>query len=232
MAEAVAGQLRASIIAGDLEAGARLLQEELAERLAVSRAPVREALAQLEREGLVKADRWRGSVVAPLDVPHIREVYEFRGVVERFVAETLARRDDFDVAPWRSIIEAGRAAVNGGDLNRLIELDLRFHTRLYEAVGNKVLSAVMEDQWTHTRRVMSATLKLRGYPQTAWDEHAGIIDAIVSHDSVKAGQRAADHMTAASTRMVETFARHASVEPESTVRDPRRPRPVSRGARR
>jgi DNA-binding GntR family transcriptional regulator len=79
---------------------------------------------------------------------------------------------------------------------------------------------------------MSATLKLRGYPQTAWDEHAGIIDAIVSHDSVKAGQRAADHMTAASTRMVETFARHASSEAESTGRDPRRPRPVSRGARR
>ncbi len=207
MASAVADQLRAGIVSGELPPGARLLQEELADRLAVSRAPVRQALVILEREGLVLTDRWKGAVVAPLDLPHIQDLYEFRGAAERFVAETLAQRSVFDTASLRAIIEAGRTAAGLGDLAKLIELDLRFHTRLYEAVGNRVLSDVMDRHWMHTRRVMWATLKARGYPQTAWDEHAAILDAIDAHEPRVAGQRAADHMSAAAARISETFTR-------------------------
>ena len=87
MAETVANQLRLGIIAGDFPPGARMRQEDLAERLNVSRGPVRQALVILEREGLVRADRWRGAIVTPLDVPLIKDLYEFRGAVERFVAE-------------------------------------------------------------------------------------------------------------------------------------------------
>lgn len=235
MAEAVADQLRASIISGDLPPGARLLQEELADRLDVSRAPVRQALVILEREGLVQADRWRGSIVAPLDVLQIKDLYEFRGAVERFVAETLARRGDFDAAPLRALIEQGEGAAVTGDVTRLIDLDLRFHTRLYVALNNRVLSDVMISHWTHTRRVMAATLKVHGYPKTAWDEHAAIIDAIEAHDSKLAGQRAAAHIAAASARMVETFAREMQrlqVTSDAQAPTGRATRPVARGRRR
>jgi DNA-binding GntR family transcriptional regulator len=207
MAEVVAKQLRLGIIAGDFPAGARMRQEELADRLAVSRAPVRQALVILEREGLVVTDRWRGAIVTPLDVPLIKDLYEFREAVERFVAETLASRKAFDAAPVRELIKLGTAAASAGDLNRLMDLDLRFHMRLYDMVGNRVLTDVMEGHWTHTRRVMAATLKQTGYPQTAWDEHAGIVDAIEAQDVTLAGKRAAAHMSAASVRMAETFAR-------------------------
>jgi len=180
-------------------------QEELAARLAVSRAPVRQALVMLEREGLVVSDRWRGAVVAPLDVPLIKDLYEFRGVIERYVGWTLASRKIADTQALRRIVEAGRQAAQAGDVARLIDLDLRFHTALYEAVGNRVLLDVMNGHWMHTRRVMAMTLKERGYPKTAWDEHAGILEAIELGDPDLASQRAAAHIAAAAVRIVDTF---------------------------
>jgi DNA-binding GntR family transcriptional regulator len=143
--------------------------------------------------------------VTPIDVPLIEDLYEFRGAVERYVAETLAGRSGFDAAPVRDIVALGQAAAKSGDLNRLMDLDLRFHTRLYDMVGNRVLTEVMAGHWTHTRRVMAATLRESGYSQTAWDEHAAIVDAIEAHDAPLAGKRAAAHLAAASARMVETF---------------------------
>ena len=232
MAETVADQLRLSIISGDLPPGARMRQEELAERLAVSRGPVRQALIILEREGLVRTDRWRGAIVAPLDVPLIKDLYEFRGAVERFVVEALAKRDSFNPAPLRALVESGRAAAVSGDLARLIDLDLRFHVRLYEDLGNRVLTDVMSSHWTHTRRVMAATLRLSGYSQTAWDEHAAILDAVEVHDAQLAGELAAAHMAAASARMVDIFTRELDQPPAAPTEAPRTDRRRTREAGR
>jgi DNA-binding GntR family transcriptional regulator len=209
----VADRLRAAIVAGTFAPGARMRQEDLAARLAVSRAPVREALVMLEREGLVVIDRWRGAVVAPLDLPLIRDLYEFRETIERYVAETLATRKTLDTAPVREIVRLGTLAAAKGDLERLIDLDLRFHRRLYEAVGNTVLVNVMSGHWIHTQRVMAATLRERGYPKTAWDEHAAILDAIAAGDRALAGRRAAGHMAAAASRMIETFTAEPADKP-------------------
>jgi DNA-binding GntR family transcriptional regulator len=229
MAESVAKKLRQGIIAGEFPPGARMRQEELADRLAVSRGPIRQALIMLEREGLVVADRWRGAIVAPLEVPLIKDLYEFRGAVERFVAETLATRSSFDPVPFRELVRAGVATAKSGDVMRLMELDLRFHMRLYEAVGNRVLIDVMVSHWTHTRRVMAATLKLTGYPQTVWDEHAAILAAIESHDPKLAGHRAAGHIAAASERMVDTFTRE--LERLQAAREAEAAKTTSRGRR-
>ena len=100
---------------------------------------------------------------------------------------------------------AGRAAVAKHDAARLIELDLEFHTGLYDAIGNRVLSEVMRSQWTHIRRVVAGTLTIAGYPQQVWDEHEAILDAIESHNVNLAGMRAASHTEAASTRLVRNL---------------------------
>jgi len=241
-AELVARQLRQSIITGEFPPGARMRQEDLADRLAVSRGPVRQALVILEREGLVVSDLWKGSMVAPLDVPFIKDLYEFRGAVERFVAETLASRSGFDPAPLAEIVRQGSAAAAAGDVAKLTDLDERFHTGLYDAVANRVLSDVMNRHWTHTRRLMAATLKQRGYPQTAWHEHAAILDAIQNHNPAIAGAGAAAHMAAASTRVVEAFtnelarldAEPKGSKPRSSASRPRRGtrKRAARGVRR
>lgn len=205
IAESATTAIRTAILTGELRPGTRIRQEELADRLAVSRAPIRQALAVLKGEGLLHTDRGRGTVVAPLDATLIRDLYELRGVVERFVAATLAQRNDFAPEQSRAIVKAGYQAASGANLRRLTELDLQFHTGLYDAVGNQVLSDVMREQWVHFRRVMAATLAISGYPQQVWDEHTAILEAIESHDPERAGTLAAEHTHAASVRLTKVF---------------------------
>lgn len=205
IAESATAAIRTAILTGELRPGTRIRQEELADRLAVSRAPIRQALAVLKREGLLQTNRGRGTVVAPLDATLIRDLYELRGVVERFVAATLAERPDFAATQNRAIVKAGFEAVSSGNLRRLTELDLQFHTALYDAVGNQVLSEVMRAQWIHFRRVMTATLAISGYPQQVWEEHAAILHAIEAHDPDRAGALAAEHTHAASVRLTKIF---------------------------
>ena len=120
--------------------------------------------------GVGAPDGLRGAVVTHLDIALIKDLYEFRGALERYVAGTLASRSRFDAAAMREIVALRKAAAEAGDLSRWIDLDLRFHTRLYDMVGNRALTETMSSYWIHTRRVMAATLKEAGYSQMAWDE--------------------------------------------------------------
>ena len=213
-------ELRKAILSGSLSPGTRLRQEELAERLGVSRMPVRQALSVLEREGLVKPDPWRGAIVAPFEPDVIRDLYAFRAILERSIAAMLAQRTDFDPTPFHELIIAGRNATVTGDLSRLMELDLRFHTRLYEAIGNRVLLEVMRGQWAHIRRMMAATLTPDGYRNRIWDEHAAILKAIETHDVEAAKSLAEAHITAAAVfviKNVEDLMRRLRLESEAAL---------------
>lgn len=206
-ADVVTTQIRAAILDGSLAPGSRIRQEELASRLGVSRAPVREALVVLEREGFVQTERWRGAVVASLDAQLISNIYDFRSAIDAYVAATLAARPNFDPGPFRKIVAVGRAAVSTPvDLRRLIDLDSQFHMGLYEAVGNRVLVDVMRAQWSHLRRAMAATLSISGYPQQVWDEHAAILDAIARRQASRASRLAQAHTIAARTKLLASLA--------------------------
>jgi DNA-binding GntR family transcriptional regulator len=215
MADQATEQIRSAILSGDLPPGARIRQEDLAARLAVSRAPIRQALLVLEREGLVQSDRWRGTIVAPLDATLIRDLYEFRGGIERYVASTLAQQPALELSHSRETVVSGYDAAATGELPRLIHLDLRFHTELYEAVGNRVLTEVMRQHWMHIRRLMAATLAIAGYPKQVWDEHSAILDAIEAHDADRAGMLAAAHTKAASARLLENLSGDLAPQPDS-----------------
>jgi DNA-binding GntR family transcriptional regulator len=214
-------ELRNAILSGSLPPGARLRQEDMAARLGVSRMPIRQALSVLEREGLVRYDAWRGTIVAPLEPEAIRDMYAFRGTVERYVASTLAARPSVEVSALREVVALGRDATSTGDLQRLIDLDLRFHTRLYEAVGNRVLVDVMRGQWAHIRRVMALTLTFKGYRQRVWDEHEAILDAIDAQNAERAGALAGAHMTAATDLVMKSLESRPQ-EPVAKVKKARR----------
>lgn len=202
-----ATKLRDLILSGSFPPGARLLQEALAERLGVSRMPVRQALFALEREGLVKIDPWRGSIVAPLDPAVIRDMYSFRGILERHVARALAQRKSFNLSQIKLTIAAGRRAIAKGDLPRLIDLDLRFHMQLYEAFENRILLEIMRGHWIHIRRIMALTLTIAEYRQQVWDEHAAILSAIEDRDVEEAGILAEAHTSAATEAVIKNLGR-------------------------
>ncbi|CAN5592336.1 GntR family transcriptional regulator [soil metagenome] len=204
-------QIRAAILRGDLCPGSRVRQEELAAMLSVSRAPVREALVILQGEGLVQTNGSRGLIVTPLDPQVVQDLYGFREPIERHVAEALARRQDVMWEALYDILAAGRRAAPT-DVPALIQLDVRFHTFLYDAVGNRILSEVMRGQWINMRRALGATLTVPGYSRRIWDEHTAILEAIAAHDPARAGRLAAAHTAAASQRLLESL-RQASEMP-------------------
>jgi DNA-binding GntR family transcriptional regulator len=205
-ADLAAAELRTAILNGVLPPGHRIKSEELARQLGVSRMPVRQALSILEREGLVKSDRWRGTIVTPLDSALILNIYDLRGILERAVAAGLAERP-FDSSLVRRIISAGREVAPSGDVARSLELDLSFHTALYDAYGNHVLSDVMVGLWGHVRRVMCAAVSSDTYRAEIWDEHEGILRAIEERDPEKASALAGSHIRSASRAALRTLDR-------------------------
>lgn len=197
-----ADEIRTAILSGALSPGSRVRQEELAAKLGVSREPIRKALLLLAQEGLVNVVN-RGAVVAPVDPHFIREIYEFRESLESYVAAKVAEDKDFDPKALREIVAQGRKAVRENAADRLIELDLAFHSQLYRASGNRVVTDVMRTQWSHIRRVMSMRLMIRSRRKQVWDEHESILDAIVSHDVSRSRTLAAAHIRASLALVID-----------------------------
>jgi DNA-binding GntR family transcriptional regulator len=201
----VAQEIRTAILRGDLPPGRRVKQEDLAAQLGVSREPVRQALLMLQREGLVHAQPNRSAQVAPVDRHLIADVYGLREAVETSIVATLARRPGLDVKPFRLLIARGRNAVRQRDLTTLIELDMSFHTKLYEAAGNQVIVDVMHGQWGHIRRIMAMVLDRAAYRQKIWDEHEAIVQAIDAGRAASAIAAAGRHIRAARKMLLSVF---------------------------
>src|SRR3954447_20061265 len=125
----VAEHLKAEILAGERAAGTRLPQVEIARRLGVSTTPVREALAALQREGLVRLHPQRGAVVFLPSVDDLREHYEIRAALEALAAAKAAERFRADwAAPLVECLDEMR---DGPPAGAYIALNQRFHTELY-----------------------------------------------------------------------------------------------------
>jgi DNA-binding GntR family transcriptional regulator len=201
----VTREIRTAILRGDLAPGSRVKQEDLATQLGVSREPVRQALLLLQREGLVNARPNRSAQVAPLDRQFIADLYSFREAIETTVVATLARAPRFDMTPLQELIARGRTAVRQGDLPALIDLDMSFHTTLYEAAGNHVIVDVMRGQWSHIRRVMAMVLDRAIYRQKVWDEHQAILNAIHARRVASAKAVAGFHVRGARKMLLGLF---------------------------
>jgi DNA-binding GntR family transcriptional regulator len=207
----VANQIRAAILDGGLVPGSKIAQDELAAELGVSRLPVRQALLVLQREGLVFLDHGRGAVVAPLDIKFISDLFDYRAIVDGYVAAVLAARKNFDSDMLQRIVREGRDAARRGESRR--DLVMEFHTAQYEALGNQVLIRLMEPLLDHVQRVVifvqdsmsgrhdrhrrSPPAKslpgLRSQMDT-WDEHADIAEAIREHRVGRARALARSHV--------------------------------------
>ena len=168
---------------GSLAPGERVTQEDLAERLAVSRQPVLQALRLLKKDGFVLDAPGRGVQVAPLDAELTLKVYQVRGALDALAAR-LAARAHFVISP--RLIELGRKATRGRNLRAMIDADLAFHSAIYAASGNPLIEQSAQLHWAHLRRVMGAVLQSSGQRDAVWDEHEQIAAAIAAGDETLA----------------------------------------------
>ena len=172
-----------AISSGAIAPGDRLTQEDVAERLAVSRQPVLQALRLLKRDGLVQDAPGRGLLVTPLDPAWIAQVYEVRGALDALAARLAAgRRAVLDP----KLVEQGRRAARGRNIEAMVDADLAFHNALYAASGNPLVAQSAQLHWVHLRRVMGAVLQHARQREAIWDEHEAIARAVARGDAAKA----------------------------------------------
>jgi DNA-binding GntR family transcriptional regulator len=132
----VLGTLRRRIVSGELAAGSRLLETELATEMGVSRGPVREAIRHLEQEGLVETFTHRGAVVLGVPDDEIDGIYELRGMIEaRATVRAFRYVNEADLEYLAGLVAEMDAAYARGDIGEVAELDLRFHGRIVELSG-------------------------------------------------------------------------------------------------
>lgn len=144
LAAAIRGRLREAILRGDFAPGAHLREVEIAARYQVSRGPVREALLQLEQEGLVLLRRNRGAIVARLSRADLEEVYSLRLALERLAVVSAARRGtEADFAALDAILHEFRGTDSSQPLTEqeAADQDVRFHDAVYRAAHHERLYA-------------------------------------------------------------------------------------------
>lgn len=200
------------ICEGTLQSGQRLTQEELAERLNVSRLPVGQALQWLKAEGFVCSAGKRGVKVTPLSPELVRDLYEFRSGVDMFAAGAAAERAAArQQERGREIVEEGRSALAAGDIPMLIGADIDFHQLIYEMAGNEVITDVMGARWKHIRRIMSAIIDDTENQIRIWQEHEAILDAVAAGDRSRAERLARAHVDDASHWLQQQLAEDTAV---------------------
>jgi DNA-binding GntR family transcriptional regulator len=186
--------------------GQRITQNELADKLGVSRQPVSHALHLLHRQGLLAESGRRGFEVTQLDPERIRQLYEVRGAIDALAARLAATRAKIDAAgraQLEAALRAGRAIDKKSPLSRLIALDVDFHTAIYRLSGNPAISEMIAPQWPHMRRSMATVLAELDYRESAWTEHEAIAAQIFAGNAKAAESAAQAHALTAGRRTEE-----------------------------
>ncbi len=191
-----------AICDGRLEPGERLTQESVAQKLAVSRQPVGQALLLLKQQRFVSEAGRRGLMVAPVDRDFMRSIYELRLGIEPLAASLAAQRATTDdIARGERMLAEGKDAVRRNSIAELIASDMQFHMYVYELSGNRLFVDLMRELWNHLRRVMREVLQHREYRKAIWVEHEQILRAIAGRDADAAASLVRAHLQQAAVNV-------------------------------
>ena len=193
-----------AICTGTLAPGERLAQDELAERLNVSRQPVNSAIAMLKAQGFVQDTGRRGVVVAGVNAKLFEAIYQFRSAVEPLAVELATPRlTEEAIGIGRDLIRQGRGFIDGGDAASVVRADMDFHTLIYDLSGNPIISETMYLNWRHLQRAMGHVLRFPGASSHVWAEHDAIFAAMIDGDVETASRLMRTHIEEAAKRVME-----------------------------
>ncbi|MBV1780239.1 GntR family transcriptional regulator [Paeniglutamicibacter sp. ABSL32-1] len=197
--------LRRAITTGEIPPGKHLVETELSEMLNISRGTLREALRQLQQEGLVSAGARGRLSVRNLDAKEIRDIFAVRAALETLAAQqlcTLEDRSDAVAQLQASLKHMGAEAGHG--IERGIEADLEFHRVLCRLTGNEPLLHSWEQLEGSIRMSIMWGGTERGIKNMNVKRHAEIVDAIASADAGLAATVIKEHMDSAANVLVTT----------------------------
>ena len=185
-----------AIEAGTYKPGDRLVESELAERLGVSRTPVREALQRLETQSMLTRDG-RSLIVATLDHNQLAELYAVRTELEGLAARLAARHaTEEEVRVLQSMAREDRALL-GGDPGALSRANKRFHKQIHLASHNRFLVQQLDLVHRSMALMAKTSFAAEGRDEVALDEHDAIVAAIAGRDGEAAYQALKTHISRA-----------------------------------
>lgn len=196
--------LRALIFSGELASGTDHLETELADRLGMSRTPVREATRVLEAQGLLNIRPRKGVRILSLSVRDMREIYQVLTELESLAAAIVARSgySTGDLSPLLGAIENMEVALGQDDRETWAEADEIFHSELVRLADNSRISMIFSVFNDQLRRARNFTLHLRPLPRKSNEEHRALYEAIVAGDDIGARQIHWSHRTTAGEMLI------------------------------
>lgn len=205
LSEEAAERLRAAIRDGVLRPGMRLVERDLAERLGMSRIPVREAIGRLVEEGLIYKSPHRGTFVYVPTPQEIEEISSLRVVLENFVVERVIAHWTSDLeAELRHIVRLMRLAATHGDRHQLHECDYYFHNTLWNVANHSLLLEVVSGLRSRINRFLFEASELLPLAEvdTHIDAHDALIDVIKAGNVANAQAVMTAHVLSAKTRIL------------------------------
>lgn len=181
--DVVFNTLRHAILKGELEPGERLMEIALAQKLGVSRTPIREAIRKLELEGLVVMVPRKGAEVADITENDLRDVLEVRTALEELSIELAMKNMTYeDYENLKKASEGFAKNSEGDDLIKIAEEDVAFHEIIYMATGNKRLIQMINNLREQMYRYRLEYIKDKSTHARLVEEHERIIEAMRKQD--------------------------------------------------
>ena len=192
-AQLVYNWMKGLIREGTLQPGTRLREAEIAEKLGVSRTPVRDAINRLLSEGLLALNPTRGFAVAELDAQQVLELYALREFLEGAAARLAAQHaSQPEIETLRDML--ADSLTIGEDASRQAVLNKRFHAAIGRAAHNRYLEQALSRLADSMGLIPGTTFQIEGRATAVYNEHTALLDAIEKRDPDRAEAAAREHI--------------------------------------
>lgn len=209
--DVVFNTLRKAILSGDLKPGERLMEKQLAEKMGVSRTPIREAIRKLELEGFVIMVPRKGAQVAEITEKDIQDVLEVRGALEALAVRLACNKmEEEDLKSLKDTMQGFSSAAENEDLNEMIEKDVEFHDIIFKSAQNEKLIQIVNNLREQIHRYRVAYLKSFDDFNAIQEEHEQIVRAIENKDPSVAVKVATKHIKNQENAVIQFIRRGAT----------------------
>jgi DNA-binding GntR family transcriptional regulator len=199
----VFNQLQNDILNGLYQPGESLIETKLSEEMGVSRTPIREAIRQLELEGLVQSIPNKGAIVKGISPQDIEDIYTIRMLIEGLAARWATEKiTDMELGELKEAIELEEFYTLKNDLGHLLQFDSRFHDIIFKACKSKPLMHTLSTFHHYVQKARDISLSSPGRARLVLEEHKAIFQAITEHDAEKAERLTTEHVRNASLNLL------------------------------
>lgn len=189
-------EIKRGILKGQYVPGDVLTERKLSEEMGISRTPIREAMQMLEHDGWLVVETYKGALVREFDLEYVLEVLKIRKSLEMLAVEdAVPNADDADLKELEEIVCCQRDVLNHYDEYDFIEMDRKFHQKIYELSHNRTLQGLLSNFNDIISFLGIRALQQKERKVTTMDEHQNILNAMKSRDAGAAVHAMEEHMT-------------------------------------